>query len=221
MKDNDAVYLHFEEAGSNDCDCTLLQKRKRSGDDEAYATNSSFSSSVSSSMDKYFKEASAKIDAATTQYLLELKEKRAQAALEHSSSLAQIVQQSNDIDLQRQKEALRHQQQLAANAREQHDLIEKADNDLLQQSKTEAYVKSLKARQKKLEWAQAKEREDCSEQQRRDVQDYEDERRLRLLRAERQMEKEDRRQEFEQEQKLQRQASDRDLNKTVVPDTLR
>ena len=95
MKDNDAVYLHFEEAGSNDCVRTLPQKRKRSGDDEAYATNSSFSSSVSSSMDKYFKEASAKIDAATTQYLLELKEKRAQAALEHSSSLAQIVQQSN------------------------------------------------------------------------------------------------------------------------------
>ena len=222
MKDNDAVYLHFEEAGSNDCVRTLLQKRKRSGDDEeAYATNSSFSSSVSSSMDKYFKEASAKIDAATTQYLLELKEKRAQAALEHSSSLAKIVQQSNDIDLQRQKEALRHQQQLAVNAREQHDLIEKADNDLLQQSKTEAYVTSLKARQKKLEWAQAKEREDCSEQQRRDVQDYEDERRLRLLRAERQMEQEDRRQEFEREQKLQRQAYDRDLNKTVVLDTLR
>ena len=35
------------------------------------------------------------------------------------------------------------------------------------------------------------------------------------------MEQEDRRQEFEREQKLQRQANDRDLNKTVVLDTLR
>ena len=220
MKDNNSsAHLHIEEEDcANDCVRTLLQKRKRS-DDEAH-TNSSSSLSAGS-INTYFEEASAKIDAATTNYLLELKEKRAQAALEHSSAMAQIVQQSNDIDLQRQKEALRHQQQLAANAREQHDLIEKADNDLLQQSKTEAYMRSLKARQRKLEWALAKEREDSSEQQRRDVQDYEDERKIRLLRAERQMDQEDRRLEFEREQKLQRQAYDRDLNKTVVLDTLR
>ena len=116
---------------------------------------------------------------------------------------------------------MRHQQQLAAIAREQHELIEKADYDLLHQSKTEAYVRSLKSRQKKLEWTQAKEREDYAEQQRRDAQDYEDERKLKLLRAQRQMEQEDRRQEFEREQKIQRQANDRDLNKTVVLDTLR
>jgi len=166
-------------------------------------------------------EASAKIDAATTKYLLELKEKRAQAALEHSAAMAQIVQQSNDAELKRQQEDLRHQQRLAANAREQHEIIEKADYDLLHQSKIEAYNRSLKSRQKKLEWSQAKEREDYSEQQRRDVQDYEDERKLKLLRAERQMEQEDKRLDFEQQQKLQRQANDRELHKTVVLDTLR
>ena len=94
---------------------------------------------------------------------------------------------------------MRHQQKLAANAREQHELIEKADSDLLHQSKLEAYNRSLKSREKRLEWAQAKEKEDYSEQQRRDAQDYEDERKIRLLRAERQMEQEDSRQEFERQ----------------------
>jgi hypothetical protein len=152
---------------------------------------------------------------------LELKEKRAQAVLDHSAAVARIIQESNDIDLQRQKEELRHQQKLAANAREQHELIEKADSDLVHQSKLEAYNRSLQSRQKRLEWAQAKEREDYSEQQRRDAQDYEDERKIRLLRAERQMEQEDRRQEFERQQKTQRQSYDRELDKAVIMDTLR
>lgn len=218
-KNNNDVHHYIEEGLADDSVRTLSQKRKRSVDETHI--NSSSSSSAPSSVNAYFEEASAKIDAATTQYLLELKEKRAQAALEHSAAVARIIQQSNDIDLQRQKEELRHQQKLAANAREQHELIEKADSDLLHQSKLEAYNRSLKSREKRLEWAQAKEKEDYSEQQRRDAQDYEDERKIRLLRAERQMEQEDRRQEFERQQKTQRQSYDRELDTAVIMDTLR
>ena len=218
-KNNNDVHHYIEEGLGDDSVRTLSQKRKRSVDETHI--NSSSSSSASSSVNAYFEQASAKIDAATTQYLLELKEKRAQAALKHSAAVARIIQQSNDIDLQRQKEELRHQQKLAANAREQHELIEKADSDLLHQSKLEAYNRSLKSREKRLEWAQAKEKEDYSEQQRRDAQDYEDERKIRLLRAERQMEQEDRRQEFERQQKTQRQSYDRELDKAVIMDTLR
>jgi hypothetical protein len=214
VRDNNAVHHLIEEDSPNNCVRTLPQKRK-------HTHYEAHNSSASSSTNTYFEEASAKIDAATTKFLLELKEKRAQAALEHSSAMAQIVQDSNNVELQRQREEVRHQQQLATIAREQHQLIEKADNYLLHQSKTEAYIRSLKARQKRLDWTHAKERDDYSEQQRRDTQDYEDERRLKLARAERQMEQEDARQEFERQQKIQRQANDRELNRTVVLDTLR
>jgi len=152
VRDNNAVHHLIEEDSPNNCVRTLPQKRK-------HTHYEAHNSSASSSTNTYFEEASAKIDAATTKFLLELKEKRAQAALEHSSAMAQIVQDSNNVELQRQREEVRHQQQLATIAREQHQLIEKADNYLLHQSKTEAYIRSLKARQKRLDWTHAKERD--------------------------------------------------------------
>ena len=59
------------------------------------------------------------------------------------------------------------------------------EEDLVHQSKAEVASRLLKSRQKRLEWVQNKEREDYDEQQRRDNQDYEDQRQLKLLRAKR------------------------------------
>ena len=95
------------------------------------------------------------------------------------------------------------------------------EEDLVHQSKAEVASRLLKSRQRRLEWVQNKEREDYDEQQRRDNQDYADQRQLKLLRAKRLIEKEDQGVLFEQQQTLQRQEDNRDLHKTVILDTLR
>jgi hypothetical protein len=165
--------------------------------------------------------ASAEIEAETTNYLMELKTQRAQRVIAEAAAVDNVKAQIHEVILNREKEVLRHSQKLAETERAQNELVEKMEEDLIHQSKAEAANRLLKARQKRLEWVQNKEREDYEEQLRRDNQDYEDQRQLKLLRAKRQIEKEDQGVLFEQQQTLQRQEYDRDLHKTVVLDALR
>jgi hypothetical protein len=201
------------------------KKRKKDSnrDDATLPTinDGSSSSSSSSSLRVFLATASAEIEAETTNYLMELKTQRAQRVIAEAAAVDNVKAQIHEVTLNREKEVLRHSQKLAETERAQNELVEKMEADLIHQSKAEAANRLLKARQKRLEWVQNKEREDYEEQLRRDNQDYEDQRQLKLLRAKRQIEKEDQGVLFEQQQTLQRQEYDRDLHKTVVLDALR
>jgi hypothetical protein len=152
---------------------------------------------------------------------MEQKTQRAQRLIAKTAAVDNVKTQIHEVALNREKEVLRHKQKLAETERAQNELVEKMEDDLVHQSKAEVASKLLKYRQRILEWVQNKEREDYDEQQRRDNQDYEDQRQLKLLRAKRLIEKEDQDVLFEQEQTLQRQEYNRDLHKTGVLDALR
>ena len=165
--------------------------------------------------------ATAEIEAETTKYLLELKTKRAKTIIAEIAELDNVKIQIHEVTLNREKEVLRHKQMLAETERAQNELEEKLEAELVNQNKAELASRLLKSKQKRLDWLQNTERDDYEEQQRRDSQDYEDQRQLKLLRAKRHMEKEDQNVLFDQQQTLQRQEYNRDLHKTVVLDVLR
>ena len=152
---------------------------------------------------------------------MELKTQRAQRLIAETAAVDNVKTQIHEVALNREKEVLRHKQKLAETERAQNELVEKMEEDLVHQSKAEIASRLLKSRERRLEWVQNKEREDYDEQQRRDNQDYEDQRQLKLLRAKRLIEKEDQGVLFEQQQTLQRQEYNRDLHKAVVLDALR
>ena len=164
---------------------------------------------------------SAAIDAETAKYVLEIKAKFAQAALARSAELDAIQQRVHDLAVEREKESLRHKESLAQAERAQHAVIEQAENAITRQNQAEANNITLKSNQKRLQWLQEQERENCAEQQKRDAQDYEDQRLLKRLKAQKQEEREDQRLQFEAQQLLQRQAYERELNKITVLDNLR
>jgi hypothetical protein len=197
------------------------KRKKDSNRDSATPLTINDSSSSSSSLRAFLSTASAEIEAETTKYLMDLKTQRAQRVIAEAAAVDNVKTQIHEVTLNREKEVLRHNQKLAETERAQNELVEKIEEDLIHQSKAEAASRLLKARHKRLEWVQNKEREDYEEQVRRDNQDYEDQRQLKLLRAKRLIEKEDQGVLFEQQQTLQRQEYDRDLHKTVVLDALR
>lgn len=164
---------------------------------------------------------SAAIDAETAKYVLEIKAKFAQAALARSVDLEAIQQRAHDLAVEREKESLRHKESLAQAEKVQHAAIEQTENAIARQNQAEANNLMLKNNQRRLQWLQEQERENCAEQQKRDAQDYEDQRLLKRLRAQKQEEREDARLQFEAQQLLQRQAYDRELNKISVLDNLR
>ena len=139
----------------------------------------------------------------------------------HAAQLEDIKQQAQELTVKRQQEAVRHEQKLAENEREENKLIEKMDSDILRKKKAEIAAKALEERQKTLAWQQQREREDYAEQQRRDVLEWEDARQRKLATEKKRTEREDARLQFEQQQTLQQREYDRDLNKTVVLDSLR
>jgi hypothetical protein len=143
--------------------------------------SSSSSSSLSSSLRAFLSTASVEIEAETTKYLMELKTQRAQRLIAETAAVDNVKTQIHEVALNREKEVLRHKQKLAETERAQNELVEKMEEDLVHQSKAEVASRLLKSRQRRLEWVQNKEREDYDEQQRRDNQDYEDQRQLKLL----------------------------------------
>jgi len=203
----------------------LPQKRKHTsnhdGSNSTSINNSSSSTTSSSSLRDTFSAAAAEIEAETTKFLLEIKAKRAQQIIEGTAALDSVKAQIREVALNRENETLRHNKKAAEIEQEQHKILEKLEEEMVQQAKAEATARLMKSKQKRLEWLQRKEVDDFDEQQRRDTQDYEDQRQLKLLRAKRQIEHEDQSVQFEQQQTLQRQEYNRDLHKTVVLDSLR
>jgi hypothetical protein len=193
-------------------------KRKRN--DEAPINTSSSSVSISSSS-KHHDYITAEIDAVTANYLAELRAKRAQAAVTNAAQLDDIKQQAHDLAVKRQQEALRHEQKLAETEQEENKLIEKMDNEILRKKRAEVAAKALEERQKTIAWNAQREREDYAEQQKRDAQEWEDARQRKLAAEKKRTEREDARLLFEQQQILQQRDYDRDLNKTIVLDSLR
>jgi len=212
----------------------MLKNHRSSNDDAGVRFSSSNSSSVpliqassssntssAASFKNYLATAAAEIEAETTKFLVDLKAKHTQTVLKHTLEMNNIKNQQSELELQREKEVLRHAQQLAESERAQNALVEKLEADIVYQNKAEVATRMIKSRQKRVDWLQIKEAEDLEEQRRRDTEEYEDYRQLKKLRAKRQMEKDDANLLFEQQQTLQRQQFDRDLHRTVVLDSLR
>ena len=201
----------------------MPRKRSYSDDDRAApninsSSSSSFSTSLSLVRDCLL---TADIDASTAKYLLELKANREQTAIARAAELEAIKQKEHDLTLQSEREKLRHQQKLAENQQAQHQLIEKVEDDLLFQSKAEVARKALSSRQMRLDWAHETEKDDYAEKQRRDTQDWEDRRQIRLKRLKKIEEREDARLRQEEQDTISRQTYERDMNKVVVMDNLR
>jgi len=212
----------------------MLKNHRSSNDDAGVRFSSSNSSSVpliqassssntssAASFKNYLATAAAEIEAETTKFLVDLKAKHTQTVLKHTLEMNNIKNQQSELELQREKEVLRHAQQLAESERAQNALVDKLEADIVYQNKAEVATKMIKSRQKRVDWLQIKEAEDLEEQRRRDTEEYEDYRQLKKLRAKRQLEREDAGFLFDQQQTLQRQEYDRDLHRTVVLDTLR
>ena len=153
--------------------------------------------------------------------MISLKAKNTQTELAHNMEIDNIKKQQNEVALHREKEGLRHVQELAETERAQNEILEKLEADIVYQNKAEVATRMIKSRQKRADWLQTRELEDLDDQRRRDAEEYEDYRQLKKLRAKRQMEKDDANLLFEQQQTLQRQQFDRDLHRTVVLDCLR
>ena len=200
----------------------MPRKRRNDDDDGAVPNiNSSSSSSFSTSSSLVRDCLTADIDASTAKYLLELKANREQAAMARAAELEAIKQKEHDLTLQSEREKLRHQQKLAENQQAQHELIEKAEDDLLFQSKAKVARKALSSRQKRLDWAHETEKDDYAEKQRRDAQEWEDRRQSKLKRLKKVEEREDARLQQEEQDTISRQTYEREMNKVVVMDNLR
>ena len=186
-----------------------------------HASSSSSNTSSAASFRSFLATKAAEIEDETTQFLIDLKAKQTQSVLTHTLEMNNIKKQQSELELQREKEVLRHAQQLAESERAQNALVEKLEADIVYQNKAEVATRMIKSRQKRVDWLQIKEAEDLEEQRRRDTEEYEDYRQLKKLRAKRQLEREDAGFLFDQQQTLQRQEFDRELHRTVVLDTLR
>ena len=198
----------------------MPRKRRYYSDDDVAAPNinSSSSSSFSTSSSLVRDCLTADIDASTAKYLLELKANREQAVMARAAELEAMKQKEHDLTVQSQREKLRHQQKLAENQQAQHQLIEKAEDDLLFQSRAEVARKALSSRQKRLDWAHETEKDDYAEKQRRDAQEWEDRRQIKLKHLKKVEEREDARLRQEEQDAISRQTYERDMNKVVVMD---
>jgi uncharacterized protein (DUF2141 family) len=111
----------------------MLKNHRSSNDDAGVRFSSSNSSSVpliqassssntssAASFKNYLATAAAEIEAETTKFLVDLKAKHTQTVLKHTLEMNNIKNQQGKLELQREKEVLRHAQQLAESERAQN-----------------------------------------------------------------------------------------------------